>query len=60
MRANTRETFARDTIGASLLGRMRDVHAGMHQVVIINVVNGGKVLTVSGRQVLIEIFWDDG
>jgi len=39
---------------------MRDIHAGMHQVVIINVVNGGKVRTVSGRQVLIEIFWDDG
>lgn len=56
MRANARETFARDTIGASLLGRMRDVHAGMHQVVIINVVNGGKVWVVGGRRVVIEIF----
>lgn len=56
MRADAREAFARDrdrdTIGASLLGGTRDIHADIRQVVIIHVVDSGKVW------ILIKMFCD--
>ena len=54
MRADAREAFARDrdTIGASLLGGTRDIHADIRQIVIIHVVDSGKVW------ILIKMFCD--
>lgn len=51
---DARETFSRDTIGASFLGRVRNIHAGIGKIVVID---GGKVWIVNNRQTLIEVLY---
>ena len=57
VRIDTRETLSGDTIGASFLGGMWDIHASIGEIVIIGVVDSREVWVVGNRTILIEMFY---